>query len=152
MKQIIYFGFLFAFLLSFNFGQAQNKQETKDKILEHKLRFFKERLMLNQQESNAFEKVYKTYDKQKTILNQRFRKDVIGKIKNGKLNNLNEKEQMNVINTKLAIDKKKFDLENKLVKDLLEIIPPVKVIMYYKLERQFNRKLIKKLRERRKHP
>jgi hypothetical protein len=132
------------------FALSSYGQPAKTKILEHKLKFLKENLMLDKEKSEAFDKLYRNYDKKRTGLNQRFRKEVVGKIKNGTLNELSEKEQMQIINTKLIIDKEKYELNQRFTKDLLSILPPVKVIMYYKLERQFNRKLIKKLKGRKR--
>ncbi len=118
-------------------------------VQERKLAFLKERLMLNKNESEKLEKVFYEYAEQKRKLNERFKKEVLDKVRKGKLQELDEKEQMEVIDNKIEIDRLRYEIQRDYTRKLLEILPPLKVIMYFKLEREFNRKLMQRLKERR---
>jgi hypothetical protein len=137
-----------SFIVSTGFAQQLQKQEKKNKIFEKKLSFFKENLMLNKDESKDFETLYLDYHNEKQKLKKQLKEEVFGKIKKVNVNDLSEKDQVLIIERKLQIDKKRFELNNNFTKNLLQILPPVKVIRYYQLERQFNKRLLKRMREK----
>jgi hypothetical protein len=137
-----------SFIVSTGFAQQLQKQERKNKIIEKKLSFFKENLMLNKDESKAFETLYLDYHSEKQKLKGQLKEEVFGKIKEGNVNDLSEKDQVLLIERKLQIDKKRFELNQGFTKDLLKIFPPAKVIRYYQLERKFNKRLLKRMREK----
>jgi hypothetical protein len=137
-----------SFIVSTGFAQQLQKQEKKNKIFEKKLSFLKENLMLNKDESKDFENLYLDYHNEKQKLKKQLKEEVFGKIKKVNVNDLSEKEQVLIIEQKLQIDKKRFELNNNFTKNLLQILAPVKVIRYYQLERQFNKRLLKRMREK----
>ena len=131
--------------------EQQGHPEMRQKILEKKIAYFKENLMLNQQESIAFEKTYREYEAQREALHKKFKDEVLQKIKRGKANDLSQKEQMAIIDRKLAIDEEKYQLKRNFTVKLTQIMPPVKVIRYFKLEREFKKKMMKQLKRQRKN-
>ncbi len=132
-------------------GRQGHNPEMKQKIIERKIAFFKENLMLNQQESIAFEKAYRAYEAKRETLQEKFKNEVIEKIKRGKANDLSQKEQMAIIDRKLAIDEEKYQLKRDFTVKLTQIMPPIKVIRYFKLEREFKRKMMKQLKRQKKN-
>ena len=127
----------------------EKKAEIHQKILEKKLVYMKENLMLNEKESQAFEKVYRNYINKKQQLQEAFRKKVISKVKGDALTKMSEKEMNAVLDAKVEIDKEKNEINQKLTDNLRQILPPRKVIQYFKLERKFNKKLAQRFKNRR---
>ena len=127
----------------------EKKAEIHQKILEKKLVYMKENLMLNEKESQAFEKVYRDYINKKQQLQEAFRKKVISKVKGDALTKMSDKEMNAVLDTKVEIDKEKNEINQKLTDNLRQILPPRKVIQYFKLERKFNKKLAQRFKNRR---
>ncbi len=132
--------------------KAQNKpisKTFKHRIWQRKLIFLKENLILDKKEAKNFEMAYKDYATKKARINKAFKKEVIDKIKNGGLSELSESEQDQLIDKKLIYDKKRYLLERDFTLKLRKIFRPEKVIRFFKLERQFDRELLKRLRGRR---
>ena len=153
MKQVKYITVI-ALLFAISLVNAQGRQgrteknnEIKQRILEKRIAFIKENLMLNNQESIAFEEAYRTFKSKQEALQEQYRTEVIQKVRKGKTADLTEKEQMTIINQKLAIDEKKHQLNHDFIIQLTKIIAPVKVIRYFKLEREFKRKMMKHLKK-----
>jgi hypothetical protein len=154
MKTKIVFGLALLFLLMPI--QAQKKRDNiqrdakGERILEKKLTFFKENLVLNEQESKQFDEAYRSYMQDKLQIKQQYRQDVVSKIRKNGVSNLSEREKENIINTKLSLDKRLFELERDFTLKLTKILPSEKVIHYFILEKQFNKELVKRLQERQK--
>lgn len=120
------------------------------RILERKLSFLKENLVLNEQESKQFDDVYRSYMKEKLDIKKQYNNQIVAKIKKNGVSNLSEREKENIINTKLSLDKRLFELERDFTLKLIKILPSEKVIRYFILEKQFNKELVKRLQERQK--
>ncbi len=155
MKQVKHIAVI-ALLFAVSLVNAQGRQgrngrsdEVKQKILENKIAFLKENLMLDKQESIDFEKAYREYDAKREALQEQYRAEVIQKVRRGKANDLSEKEQMAIIEKKLLIDEKKYQLKRNFTIKLTKIMAPAKVIRYFKLEREFRRKMMKRLKHHR---
>ncbi len=148
MKKIAY---LFIIMISASTlaQKPMQKQKVQERIWQRKLIFMKENLMLNQKEAQEFETAYKEYTLNKLTLNKRFKTDVIGKIKNGGLSELSEKEKEQIIEKYLNFDKERYELNRDFTIKLTHILPSEKVIRFFKLERQFDRELLKRLKKRR---
>lgn len=129
-------------------GKTKNP-EARQKIMKRKLLYLKENLMLNKQEAKDFEAVYSTYMAEKASLNQSFKEEVVKKLKNVNISELPANEKKQIIENKLKFDKQRYEIERDFTLKLTKILPSDKVIRYFKLDRQFNRELVKRLRERR---
>ncbi len=129
-------------------GRNGRKAVFGKKILERKLAYFKENLMLTSKESVDFEKAYRKYESEKMASRKVFKNEIMDKVAKGKANDLSEREQTALIRKKIALDQEKCDINRNFQEDLLKILPPIKVIKYFKLERQFNRELMKRFKNR----
>jgi len=119
------------------------------RILERKLQFFKNRLGLTEKEYADFEVIYRDYAQKKASLDKAFRKEVIAKIRGEGLQNLTEAEKRPLIDKKLDFDRQRYELGRNLTLDLRKVLPSEKLIQYFKLERQFKRALLKRLKNHR---
>ncbi len=136
-----------------NQGKLNKEREAKremraSKVLERKLAYFKENLMLDKKESEAFEKAYRDYMQKRQALKKQYREEVIAKVAKGKANDLPEKERQAIIQTKLKIDKDRYELNRNFTLRLTKILPSTKVIRYFKLNKQFDKKMLLRLKKR----
>ncbi len=127
------------------------REAHKAKIFERKLAFMKENLMLNKTESERFESSYKKYTEEKVKLKERYRNEVGSKLKMGALSKLSDNEKKAIIKNKLELDKERYELDRNFTVELTKFLPAEKVIRYFKLDREFNRKMMKRLKEHKKH-
>jgi len=154
MKKVVKLMTIIALISTFGL-QAQNqigrvkKMKNHQKVIERKMVFMKKSLKLNEQEAKNFEAAYKAYMKEKMALNKKYKEEVAKKVKNNNLSKLSESEKKQIIETKLKIDKQQCELDRNFTLKLTKILPSEKVIRYFKLDRQFNKLLMKRLRERR---
>ncbi len=150
MKQSIIMSLIALFLLSAN-GYAQKrisvrsvKQEQKEKIFEKKITYFKKNLELNEVESKNFEVAYKRYATKKNSLKKSYRKEIVERSRKEKMSETNREAMHKIIERKLELDRQLYELEAGFTKELTKILPPEKVIRYFRLERKFNHKLVTK--------
>jgi len=157
MKHTIFMSLIAFFLLSttavaqgpdyeMTKGMVKNRQE---KIFKKKLDFFKNNLILNKNESKKFEEAYKQYSKKRIEIKRAYKTDIVNKVKAGNLSELNENEKQKIIQRKLELDKRLYELNAGFNKQLIDMLPSEKVIRYFELERRFNRKLMSQLKKRR---
>ena len=124
-------------------------KEKQEKIFEKKLEFFKKNLILTKDENEKFEEAYKQYSKERIEIKKAYKTDIVDKVKNGNLSELNEKEKQQIIKRKLELDKRLYELNADFNKRLINILPSEKVIKYFELDRRFNRQLMKRFKKRR---
>ena len=126
------------------------EESTKEEIMERKLEYLKKNLQLKKEVEKEFEDVYINYSKRKRDIRKRYKKEVIQKIRKGKLDELSEEEKEKIVDVKVDIDRQRCKLNEELTSKLRKLLPPGKVINFFKFERDFNRKLMKRLREERR--
>jgi len=154
MRKVVKLMTIIALITTFGL-QAQNqtgrfeKPKNHKKIIARKMLYMKKNLKLNEQEAKDFEVAFKAYMEEKMALNKKFKEGVAKKVKKNNLPELSESEKKQIIETKLKIDKQQYELDRNFILKLTEILPSEKVIRYFKLDRQFNKLLMKRLRERR---
>jgi len=156
MKQVIYLSLAAILFMALPVNaqkragkKKMNKTENRAKILKKKLAYFNENLKLNKKEKKAFDEAYKQYAKKSMSLKETYKKEVLNVIRKDAEYELQEKEKQQIIDKKLKLDQSQFELNQEFIKKLRKILPSEKVIHYFKLERQFNRKLMKNLEKRR---
>jgi len=159
MRKVVKLMTIIALISTFGL-QAQNqigrvkKPKNHQKIIARKMAFMKKNLKLNEQEAKNFETAYKAYMEEKMALNKKFKEEVAKKVKKNNLSKLSESEKKQIIETKFKIDKQQYELDRNFNLKLTKILPSEKVIRYFKLDRQFNKILMKRLKEhalKRKH-
>ncbi len=131
-------------------GPKGKKGPNYEKIMEKKMIFMKENLMLSPKESQAFEAAYKRYIKEKMQIHQQMKNDFRLKIEKGQYLDMSDKEINQLIDRKMELENKNMQLEFNFQKELRRILPPKKVIKFYKAERGFNRKMMARMKKGRK--
>ncbi len=155
MKKTVFMSLIAIFMLSttaiaqspdFKMKKGFSK-EKQEKIFKKKLEFFKKNLILTKDESKKFEEAYKQYSKKRVEIKKAYKTDIIDKVKAGNLSELNEKEKQKIIQRKLELDKRLYELNADFNKQLINILPSEKVIKYFELDRRFNRQLMKRFKK-----
>ena len=121
-----------------------------EQIMEKKMIFFKENLMLTPQESKSFETAYKKYMQEKMKIHKSLQTEFRSKIEKGNYLNLSDSELNRLLDRKMALESQKVKIELNFQKELRRILPPKKLIKFYKSERSFNRKLMARMKKGRK--
>lgn len=146
MKKTIYL--LLAVLFS-SFAFSQGIKEKKEKIKALKVAYITEKLSLTSEEAQKFWPIYNAFDeKQFEIRHHKLRK-VMDKIEGEGIENIDEKEAQALLNEVESSEDQLHQLKKKFVIDLQKVLPAKKIILLKKAEEEFNRKLLREMRERR---
>ncbi len=126
---------------------AQNKR--RDRIKALKVAFITERLSLTSDEAQKFWPIYNVHDDRIFELRKVELSRIKKEIRYSNLDSITEKKAVETLNRITEIETLIFEEEQKLVQGLSKILPAKKIILLKKAEDDFNRELLKKLRERR---
>jgi hypothetical protein len=130
-------------------SQNNMTQERYEKIMQKKMLYMKENLMLTPEESKAFEELYKSYAQEKMMLRKNMRKEFKSVIDQGKYLDMSDRELNKVLDRKMELENKRVQIELNFHKELRKILPPQKVVKYYKVERMFNKRMMEKMKRKR---
>lgn len=143
IKKII-FGIL---LFTFFSGVAQ--RGSHQKIKAYKTAYITEALDLTVNEAEKFWPIYNSYDKKLHEIKVIKTKQLFKKIREaGSIDELSDGEADKILNDFLAIDTKIGEIKENLKKDLSGIISSKKMIKLISAEKNFNRELLKRFRQR----
>jgi hypothetical protein len=117
-------------------------QERKDKIKSLKIAFISQKLALTSVEAEKFWPVYNKYDDKIMAL-----KEAQMKLRLGKKNSTDE-DALNKIEEAEAIESEVMLLKKKMRAELIPIITAEKVVTLERLEHEFHRKILEKLKGR----
>ncbi len=127
----------------------EKRKERQEKMIAKKFQYAKKTLELTEPEAKQFKSVYSKYEHEKIALREAMRKEIFAMRKDGKIQEMNDKELRGFIDKKLEIDKKNYELDRDYTIKLTKILPPKKVVQFFRLDKQFNRRLLRRLGERR---
>ena len=125
---------------------AQNNQQMQKRIKAQKVAFITERLDLSPSEAQNFWPIYNSYEDETEAIKRNELRGVRQAMERG---NLSEAEAKQVLDQFLAAEDKLYQAKRQLVNDLLDVIPPQKIIALKAAEDAFNKKLIEMLKDRR---
>ena len=130
-------------------SNAQSQRINSEKIDAYKKIYLTEKLNLDQKNESKFWKVYDVYQEN---LKDNYRKRRL-KYRTINLDNSNfsDEEYEQFINDFLDYEKKKIDLRAKLIVDLKEFMSLKKTSYLFRLEDDFRREMMDKLRANRKN-
>jgi len=133
-------------LTSASYGFAQNNPRIKAL----KTAFITNSLDLSSKEAQQFWPVYNKYERtihiEKTLKMRQLTKKTIDL---GGMEQLSDNEANAILKEIIEIDFKVANAKKELHNNLIGIIPPKKIIKLFKAERDFNKELLKQLRDRR---
>ncbi|MGB0633409.1 MAG: hypothetical protein ACPGKX_02405 [Flavobacteriaceae bacterium] len=146
MKKII---LSISLIIAFNMSNAQSQRINSEKIDAYKKIYLTEKLNLDQKNESKFWEVYDIYQEN---LKDNYRKR---RLKYRTINldssNFSDEEYEQFINDFLDYEKKKIDLRAKLIVDLKEFMSLKKTSYLFRLEDDFRREMMDKLRANRKN-
>ena len=146
MKKII---LSLSLIMAFNMSNAQSQRINSEKIDAYKKIYLTEKLNLDQKNESKFWEAYNIYQEN---LKDNYRKR---RLKYRTINidssNFSDEEYEQYINDFLDYEKKKIDLRAKLIVDLKEFMSLKKTSYLFRLEDDFRREMMDKLRANRKN-
>ena len=144
MKKII---LSLSLIMAFNMSNAQSQRINSEKIDAYKKIYLTEKLNLDQKNESKFWEVYDVYQEN---LKDNYRKR---RLKYRTINldssNFSDEEYEQFINDFLDYEKKKIDLRAKLIVDLKEFMSLKKTSYLFRLEDDFRREMMEKLKKNR---
>tara|TARA_B100000575_G_scaffold181035_1_gene145375 strand:- start:576 stop:1025 length:450 start_codon:yes stop_codon:yes gene_type:complete len=145
MKKLILtlFSILF-FQSSYSF---QTERLSRDKVNAYKKLFLSEKLKLNPIIESDFWKAYKSYEDSLYRLWDNNKSNFRGVVDESEFSDL---EYAQLINDYMDYEKKKVELRGQLISQLKEVLSPRKTYELFRLEEEFRREMMKKLRESRR--
>lgn len=130
-------------VLLLSIGTAFGQQ---DKIKALKAAHITTELNLSSSEAEKFWPIYNTSQEKTHLLRQQLRD--LHKKTNNELNTLSEQEALNLLNTSTNLDESMYREKKALTQRLKKVLSAKKIILLQKAEHQFNRKLIRKFKDR----
>ncbi|WP_053002621.1 hypothetical protein [Kordia jejudonensis] len=127
-------------------GIAQ-KGQNKEKIKKLKIAYFTENLDFTEKEAQLFWPVYNTFDDKNFELRERLN-TIKKELKY--MDDMSDAEASKVLDRIQVIEKQVYENKVNLTKKLRAFLPARKIILLKKAERDFNRKLMKEFRKRRR--
>lgn len=147
MKKIL----IVMILIVANFSFAQGFKEKKEKIKALKVAYITEKLDFTTDEAQKFWPIYNIFDEKQFEIRHNKMKAIIKKIEEGGIENISEKEAQNLISQMENSEDELHNLKKKFMQDLQKVIPAKKIILLKKTEEEFNRKLLREFKERKKN-
>lgn len=148
MKTKIIIPVVLLFITSLSF--AQGFREKKEKVKALKVAFITEELDLTSEEAQKFWPIYNSFDEKESDLRHEKMRGILDKFEPGNVEKLSEKEATALLAQMEIMEENLFILRKKFIKDLQGVLSAKKIIRLKKAEEDFNRHLIKQMRENRK--
>lgn len=138
------------FLLVTTFSFAQGHKEKQEKIKALKVAYITEQLQLTSDEAQKFWPIYNDYQEKQFDLRHEKMRAILGKLDAANIDKLSEKEASSLLTQMESIEETLFTLQKKFTKDLQGIMSDKKIMKLKKAEGDFNRHLLKQMREKSK--
>lgn len=138
------------FLLVTTFSFAQGHKEKQEKIKALKVAYITEQLLLTTDEAQKFWPIYNDYQEKQFDLRHEKMRAILNKLDADNVDKLSEKEASSLLSQMQSIEENLFTLQKKYIKDLQGIMSDKKIMKLKKAEGDFNRHLLKQMREKHK--
>lgn len=138
------------FLLISTFSFSQPSDEKREQIKQLKVAFITTELNLTTDEAAKFWPIYNTFDEKQFEIRHDKMRSFRKRMDAESVDKMSEKEAAALLAQMEDTEEKMFQLRKKLNSDLRPIIGSVKILKLKKAEDDFNRKLIKQIKEKRK--
>ena len=148
MKTKILFPIIFLLVTSLSFSQGFKEKREKVKAL--KVAYITEQLELTTDGAQQFWPIYNAFDEKQSELRHEKMRAILDRFKPGNVEKLSEKDASNSLAQMEKIEEDLFNLKKKFIKDLQGVISAKKIIKLKKAEEDFNRELLKQMREKRR--
>lgn len=139
-------------LLFFVWQVDAQKHKHREKIKAMKVAHITTELDLTAKEAEKFWPVYNAYDEKMHQLHVERKKSIYRKAKQaGGIDNITEKEASSLLADKINTEFEIAKAEQALVNKLQKVISSKKILKLFKSEREFNKKLLREYRKKRKN-
>jgi hypothetical protein len=136
------------FLLISASSFSQGFRDKKVKSL--KIAYITEELNLTTEEAQKFWPIYNTFDDKQAELRHEKMKAILDRFEPGSVEKLSEKDAASLLAQMETIEESLFALRKKFIKDLNGVISAKKIIKLKKAEEDFNRHLLRQMRDKRR--
>ena len=148
MKTKFLLPFLLLFVSTVSFSQGFRGKKEKVKAL--KVAYITEELNLTTEEAQRFWPVYNAFDDKQAELRHEKMKAILDRFEPGSVEKLSEKDASSLLVQMEIIEETLFALRKKFIKELQSVLPAKKIIRLKKAEDDFNRQLLRQMRDNRK--
>jgi hypothetical protein len=144
--------FLLSLLLLFvsTISFSQGFREKKEKVKALKVAFITDELNLTTDEAQRFWPIYNAFDDKQAELRHEKMKAILDRFEPGNVEKLSEKDASSLLIQMEIIEENLFALRKKFIRDLQGVLPAKKIIRLKKAEDEFNRKLLRQMRDNRR--
>ena len=139
------------FLLATTFTFAQGHKEKQEKIKALKVAYITEQLEFTTDEAQKFWPIYNDYQEKQFDLRHEKMRSILKKLEGDAFEKLSEKEASALLSQMQGVEETLFTLQKKYIKDLQSILSDKKIMKLKKAEGDFNRHLLKQMREKHKN-
>ncbi|MFD2907733.1 sensor of ECF-type sigma factor [Flavobacterium ardleyense] len=139
------------FLLVTTISLAQGHKEKQEKIKALKVAYITEQLELTADEAQKFWPIYNDLQEKQFDLRHEKMRAILNKLEAGSIEKLSDKEASSLLTQMENIEENLFALQKKYTKDLQGIMSDKKIMKLKKAEVDFNRHLLKQMREKHKN-
>lgn len=142
------------FLLFFLSGISvfsQGFKGKKEKVKALKIAYITSEINLTTEEAQKFWPIYNTFDDKQFELRHEKLRPILDKFDLENNEKLTEKEAATLLMQMEAIEESMFQLRKKFIKDLQGVLSSSKIIKLKIAEEEFNRHLLKQIKEKRKN-
>lgn len=142
MKKIV----LVLFLVSTGlYAQRPNQ----DRMKAFKTAYLTDQLDLTSSEAEKFWPIYNYFENKLKSLRKKERSEVFSKVRNGGIEALTDSEAIALIDKMLEMKTTELQYRKELVKDLLKVMSPKKIIKLNRAEEEFKKILLERLKQHR---
>ncbi|MCD6111654.1 MAG: hypothetical protein J7J86_00130 [Bacteroidales bacterium] len=128
----------------------RNLQKGKQRIESLKIAYLTEKLMLTTEEAQNFWPVYNKYEKLRNKESKEFRENCFfNNLDDDSINKLSDKEASILVDKFVIHSQKMLDINKMYHKELKTVLPVKKILLLYKYDREFKRKLLERIRDNR---
>ena len=129
---------------------SQTKEEGKEKIRAYKVAYLTEKLDLTTEEAEKFWPLYTTHNKKRRELFRTEKKEIKAELeKKGGVKRLSDKEAENILIKINKAQDLKHKYRLKFLSDLKTFLSTKKILQFELSEYEFNKKMMKRLKEKR---
>jgi hypothetical protein len=148
MKTKFLLPFLLLFVSTASFSQGFRGKKEKVKAL--KVAYITGELNLTTDEAQRFWPIYNAFDDKQVELRHEKMKAILDRFEPGSVERLTEKDASSLLIQMELIEENLFALRKKFIKELQTVLPAKKIIRLKKAEDDFNRQLLRQMRDNRR--
>lgn len=127
---------------------GQGFKEKREQIKQLKVAFITTEVGLTTEEAAKFWPIYNTFDEKQFDLRHRKMRVFQSNMNDGAIDKMSEKEALVFLNQMENTEEELFNLKLKFIADLKPILSPTKILKLKKAEDDFNRKLLRQMKDR----